>query len=107
MSQAVPLINVIREDTVFLFLKTRCFHVLSLILNKGTKLSDKTKGALHLLLCESCLWCASCLIQGVTVVRCPNCSNHRVESMPIFDNEIHRGYSSEDCVGLESYSKEG
>ena len=98
MSQTVPLINVIREDTVFLFRKTRCFPVLSLILNKGTKLSDKTKGALHLLLCESCLWCASCLTPGVIIVRCPNCNEHRVESTTIFDNEIHRGYSSEDCV---------
>ncbi len=104
MSQAVPLINVIREDTVFLFRKTRCFLVLSLILDKGNKRSDKTIGAPHLVLCESSLWCASCLTPGVTVVRCPNCNYHTVESMPIFDNEIHRGYSSEDCVGLDSYS---
>ena len=97
MRQVVPLINVIRENTVFLYRNTRCFHLLSLILNKGTKRSNKTKGAPHLLLCESCLWCASCLTPGVTIVRCPNCNHQIVESMPIFDNEVHRGYSSEDC----------
>lgn len=104
MIQAVPLINVMRQNTVFLYHNTRCFHVLSLILNEGTKRSDKMQGAPHLLLCELCIWCASCLTPGVTVVRCPNCNYHRVESMPILDNEIHRGYSSEDCVGLENYS---
>ncbi|MFZ0897524.1 MAG: hypothetical protein WAZ77_23725 [Candidatus Nitrosopolaris sp.] len=54
MSQAVPLINVIREDTVCLFRKTRCFLLLSLILDKGNKRSEKTIGAPHLVLCESC-----------------------------------------------------
>lgn len=48
MRQAVPLINVIRQNTVFLYHNRRCFHVLSLILNKGTKLSDKMKGVLHI-----------------------------------------------------------
>jgi hypothetical protein len=101
MRQAVPLINVIRENTVFSCHNTRCLHVLSLILNKGTKRSDETMGAPHLVLCESCLWCASCLTPGVTVVKCPNCNYHTVESMPIFDNEVHRGYSSEECVRLD------
>jgi len=97
MRQAAHMINVIRENTVFLYHNTRCFHVLSLILGKGTKRSDETNGAPHFL-CESCLWCASCLTPGVIIVRCPNCNEHRVESTTIFDNEIHRGYSSEDCV---------
>lgn len=31
---------------------------------------------IHFLLCESCLWCASCLsLNNISIAKCPACSN--------------------------------
>jgi hypothetical protein len=31
---------------------------------------------IHFLLCESCLWCASCLsLNNISIAKCPVCSN--------------------------------
>ena len=46
---------------------------------------------IHFLLCESCFWCASCLnVAERTVTKCPSCTDARLESMPISDNEIYK-----------------
>jgi hypothetical protein len=42
----------------------------------------------HFLLCESCFWCASCLINSggaptTTILNCPICNNANVESLPV------------------------
>jgi predicted RNA-binding Zn-ribbon protein involved in translation (DUF1610 family) len=39
---------------------------------------------IHFLLCESCFWCASYLSsKSVSVVKCPNCYNNKIERLPI------------------------
>jgi hypothetical protein len=41
----------------------------------------------HFLLCESCFWCAPCLINSggtpTTILNCPICDNAKVESLPV------------------------
>ena len=41
----------------------------------------------HFLLCESCFWCASCLINSggapTTILNCHICNNAKVESLPV------------------------
>jgi hypothetical protein len=61
------------------------------------------------LLCESSLWCASCLnVAKRTVTKCPSCSDGRLESMSISDNEIYKfGYNPEREVTLEVSKSDG
>ena len=57
---------------------------------------------IHFLLCESCFWCASCLnVAKMTVTKCPSCSDARLESMSVCDNELEFGYDPERGVILE------
>jgi hypothetical protein len=46
----------------------------------------------HFLLCESCLWCATYLLNygDVTIINCPICDNPKVESLPIANNEVYK-----------------
>ena len=41
----------------------------------------------HFLLCESCFWCAPCLINSggapTTILNCHICNNAKVESLPV------------------------
>ncbi|MDQ6666856.1 MAG: hypothetical protein M3Y53_01365 [Thermoproteota archaeon] len=63
---------------------------------------------IHFLLCESCFWCASCLNITKTVTRCPSCSDARLESMSISDNEIYKfGYDPARGVTLEFSKSDG
>ena len=43
---------------------------------------------IRFILCESCFWCASCLNLGIKVDQCPICNNHKVQLMPVSDNEL-------------------
>jgi hypothetical protein len=47
---------------------------------------------IHFLLCEACLWCVSYLRRnyGSTISKCPACNSGRIESIPIFRNDIYR-----------------
>jgi hypothetical protein len=64
---------------------------------------------IHFLLCESCFWCASCLNAAkMTITKCPSCSDARLESMSISDNEIYKfGYDPERGVTLEFSKSDG
>ena len=56
----------------------------------------------YFLLCGSCYWCASYLNFRGTVEVCPSCINGKVESMPIYDNEIYTfHYNATRGVTLE------
>jgi uncharacterized Zn finger protein (UPF0148 family) len=40
----------------------------------------------HFLLCETCFWCGTCLINSgdaTTKLNCPICDNAKVESLPV------------------------
>lgn len=40
----------------------------------------------HFLLCETCFWCATCLINSsgpTTILNCPICNNAKIESLPV------------------------
>jgi hypothetical protein len=64
---------------------------------------------MRFLLCESCFWCASCLnVAERTVTKCPSCTDARLESMPISDNEIFKfEYNPERGVTLEFSKSDG
>jgi hypothetical protein len=52
--------------------------------NKGNASNQK-----HFVLCESCFWCATCLVsRDETVSKCPICNNLRVKSLSIDENYI-------------------
>jgi hypothetical protein len=39
---------------------------------------------IHFLLCESCFWCASYVSsKSISIAKCPNCYNNKIEWMPI------------------------
>ena len=45
----------------------------------------------HFLLCQTCFWCASCTdINTHIIAKCPSLNSVKLESMPIFDNEVYR-----------------
>lgn len=49
----------------------------------------KVLAKIHFVLCQLCFWCASCLnVAKRTVTKCPSCNELRLESIPIFNNEI-------------------
>ncbi len=64
---------------------------------------------INFLLCESCFWCASCLnVAKRTVTKRPSCTDARLESMPISDNEIFKfEYNPERGVTLEFSKSDG
>jgi hypothetical protein len=46
---------------------------------------------IHFLLCESCFWCASYISsKSVSVAKCPNCYNNKIEWMPISKVDIDK-----------------
>ena len=54
----------------------------------------------HFLLCKSCFWCATYLINNdcTTISKCLACNNAKVESLSISNNESYQfGYSSIIC----------
>ena len=53
--------------------------------------SNKTtyyKQVIHFLICHSCFWCASYSRLDVSFVKCPSCSDDKLEWMPISDDEV-------------------
>jgi hypothetical protein len=46
----------------------------------------------YFLLCETCFWCATYLINDdcTTFSKCPTCNNAKVESLPIAKNEYYK-----------------
>jgi rubrerythrin len=65
-------------------------QVLMNVQSKGTT-------ARYLLICESCLWCASNFKSRTTPTKCPLCYNGEIDSIPIADDK--NGFSD------YSYSK--
>jgi len=61
------------------------------------------------LICQSCLWCASCIFSNVykgiteqTIVKCPSCTRGDIESLPIAQNERYRfHYDTKRGVTME------
>ena len=47
----------------------------------------KVTKARYLLICESCLWCASYIRNQTTFTRCPLCHNGEIDFMPIADDK--------------------
>jgi hypothetical protein len=49
----------------------------------------------HFLLCQSCFWCASYLSsKSVSIAKCPNCYNNRIQWMPISKVNFYKlGYN--------------
>ena len=91
--------NLNLEDTKYRDFYNRFDDVTTYTDNTDIKVTEE----IHFLICESCFWCASCLsVAKRTVTKCPSCSDARLESMPIADNEIYRfGYDPERGVTLE------
>jgi hypothetical protein len=50
----------------------------------------------YFLLCKSCFWCASYFnSKSVSIAKCPNCYNNKIERMPIPKVNLYKlGYSS-------------
>ena len=70
------------------------------------KLSNEKKGIItkqrHFLLCESCFWCASSIYLVSMDWICPVCSNSKIESIPIENNEMYKfNYNQRHGVILE------
>ena len=77
--------NLNLEDTTYRDFYNRFDDVIIDIDNRDIIVAKE----IHFLLCESCFWCASCLnVAERTVTKCPSCTDARLESMPISDNEI-------------------
>jgi hypothetical protein len=56
------------------------------IISKEIEVSDK----INFLLCESCFWCASYFNNYRKVVtNCPICGSKKIESMPIWHDEVY------------------
>jgi hypothetical protein len=47
----------------------------------------KLTKARYLLICESCLWCASYIKNQTTFTKCPLCYNGEIDCMPIGDDK--------------------
>jgi hypothetical protein len=47
----------------------------------------KLTKARYLLICESCLWCASYIKNQITFTKCPLCYNGEIDCMPIGDDK--------------------
>ncbi len=72
------------------------FELRSRLNSKNNNPDDKKEvyRQIHFLLCESCFWCASYLSsKSVSVAKCPNCHNRRVNWMPISKVNLYKlGY---------------
>ena len=63
--------------------------------NNDNNNGDDKKGLskqIHFLLCESCFWCATSYLspKRVSVAKCPNCYNNKIEWMPISKVDIDK-----------------
>ena len=47
----------------------------------------KLTKAIYFVICESCLWCASCIKNQTTFTTCPLCHNGKIDCMPIADDK--------------------
>ena len=57
---------------------------------------------IHFLLCESCFWCASYISsKSVSVAKCPNCYNNKIEWMPICKVDIDK-FSPKGAIEFHS-----
>lgn len=56
-----------------------------------------------LLICNSCLWCASALGAAAAhaIDRCPACGAAAIEALPILPNEAFRMIKKAGCRGIE------
>ena len=79
--------NLNLEDTKYRDFYNRFDDVTTYTDNTDIKVTEE----IRFLICESCFWCASCLnVAERTVTKCPSCTDARLESMPISDNEIYK-----------------
>jgi hypothetical protein len=63
---------------------------------------DKFIDKRNLLICKTCLWCASCTGNPLTMKSCPLCGRKEVESTAISDYESYAlDYSYIHGLGLE------
>jgi hypothetical protein len=93
---------------------------MQLFLQTSSRYQEDSKEGkqIHFLICESCFWCASLLRSNnnnnyttadittnndnIITKHCPNCSNNRVESIPISYNEVYKfDYNPKRGVTLE------
>jgi hypothetical protein len=85
--------------------KSRVYNTLDEhITNSNNDNTDaKVVAKIHFVLCELCFWCVSCLnVAKRTVTKCPSCNELRLESIPIFNNEIYKfGYDPKTGMMLE------
>ncbi|MFL6379248.1 MAG: hypothetical protein ACJ72R_17560 [Nitrososphaeraceae archaeon] len=59
---------------------------------------------IHFLLCESCFWCASYISsKSVSVAKCPNCNNNKIEWMPISKVDVDKlSHSPKGAIELHN-----
>ena len=52
--------------------------------NHDVKGNKELSKQIHFMICESCFWCASYMSsKSISIAKCPNCYNNRIEWMPI------------------------
>ena len=97
--------NLNLEDTTYRDFYNRLDNVTTDIDNRAIIVAKE----IRFLICESCFWCASCLnVAKSTVTKCPSCSDAKLESMAISDNEIYKfGYDPGRGVTLEFSKSDG
>jgi hypothetical protein len=62
----------------------------------------KLMKARYLLICESCLWCASYINNQTTFTKCPLCYNGEIDYIPIGEDKSgFFDYSRSKCVELK------
>ena len=55
-----------------------------------TKHYGKVAKERYLLICDSCLWCASYFENGMTDTKCPHCRKGKIDCMPISEDKNYR-----------------
>jgi len=56
---------------------------------RGEKYHRKIRSQLHLVLCQTCYWCATFLnINKTPIFKCEYCDSIKLESIPVSDNEM-------------------
>ena len=46
---------------------------------------------IHFMICQSCFWCASYISsKTISIAKCPNCYNNKIEWMPILKVDLHK-----------------
>ena len=62
----------------------------------------KLTKARYLLICKSCLWCASYIKNQTTFTKCPVCYNEEIDCIPIGEDENYLfDYNNSKCVELK------